>query len=199
MTMKTIKRIFFPKEFTNEIFYHIAKEFNNADGKFDEIHFILNSYGGPTDLGILAANAIKSARSKIVTFSDSICDSAAGFIFIHGHERVITKRTTMVIHPQEVFPRMIPWGQFLRLKEKERDIFYHYTMKECKVFYDEYLKAYCERTLLPKRDLKYLLSEKGFEFTVKDLIKYKIADKVVDSFSHFKENYNPQLEESFAD
>ena len=27
----------------------------------------------------------------------------------------------------------------------------------------------------------------------------KIADKVVDSFSHFKKDYNPQLEESFAD
>lgn len=65
----------------------------------DEIHLLVNSYGGPTGVGMSFYDAVKSwMRPKLVTIGSGYVDSSGVIVFLSGEKRYLTKNTTLLFH-----------------------------------------------------------------------------------------------------
>lgn len=75
-----------------------VKELIIKDPK-DEIHLIVNSYGGPTGVGMSFYDAVKSwLRPNLVTVGSGYVDSSGVIVFLAGERRYLTKNTTLLFH-----------------------------------------------------------------------------------------------------
>ena len=65
----------------------------------DEIHLMVNSYGGATGVGMSFYDAVKSwMRPKLVTIGSGDVDSSGIIVFLAGEKRYLTKNTTLLFH-----------------------------------------------------------------------------------------------------
>lgn len=65
----------------------------------DEVHLLVNSYGGPTGVGMSFYDATKTwLRPNLVTIGSGYVDSSGVIVFLAGHRRYITKNTTLLFH-----------------------------------------------------------------------------------------------------
>jgi len=65
----------------------------------DEIHLLINSYGGPTGIGMSFYDAVNSwLKPKLVTIGSGDVDSSGIILLLSGQKRYLTKNTTMLLH-----------------------------------------------------------------------------------------------------
>lgn len=65
----------------------------------DEIHMIVNSYGGATGIGMNFYDTVKSVlKPKLTTIGSGDVDSSGIIIFLAGEKRFLTKNTTLLFH-----------------------------------------------------------------------------------------------------
>ena len=65
----------------------------------DEIYLMVNSYGGPTGVGMSFYDAVKTwIRPNLVTIGSGYVDSSGVIVFLAGGKRYLTKNTTLLFH-----------------------------------------------------------------------------------------------------
>ncbi|MBX4195580.1 ATP-dependent Clp protease proteolytic subunit [Candidatus Parcubacteria bacterium] len=65
----------------------------------DEIHLMVNSYGGTTGIGMSFYDAMTSwLKPKLVTIGSGDVDSSGIIVFLSGSKRFLTKNTTLLLH-----------------------------------------------------------------------------------------------------
>ncbi len=65
----------------------------------DEIHLLINSYGGPTGVGMSFYDAAKSwLRPNLTTIGSGYVDSSGVIVFLAGGKRFLTRNTTLLFH-----------------------------------------------------------------------------------------------------
>ena len=65
----------------------------------EDIHLMVNSYGGPTGIGMSFYDAVKTwLRPNLITIGSGDVDSSGIIIFLAGKKRYITKNTTLLLH-----------------------------------------------------------------------------------------------------
>lgn len=65
----------------------------------EEIHLMVNSYGGPTGVGMSFYDAVKSwMRPNLVTIGSGYVDSSGVIVFLAGERRYLTRNTTLLFH-----------------------------------------------------------------------------------------------------
>src|SRR3989344_4582053 len=61
----------------------------------EEIHLMVNSYGGATGIGMSFYDAVKSwLRPNLITIGSGDVDSSGIIVFLAGQKRYLTKNTT---------------------------------------------------------------------------------------------------------
>jgi len=69
------------------------------EGPDEEVHLLVNSYGGTTGIGMSFYDAVKSwLRPRLVTIGSGDVDSSAIIVFLSGEKRYLTKNTTLLFH-----------------------------------------------------------------------------------------------------
>ncbi len=69
------------------------------DDPNDEIHLMVNSYGGPTGVGMSFYDSVKSwLKPNLTTIGSGYVDSSGIIVFLAGHRRYLTKNTTLLFH-----------------------------------------------------------------------------------------------------
>lgn len=64
-----------------------------------EIHLVVNSFGGPTGVGMSFYDAVTSwLKPNLVTIGSGDVDSSGIIIFLSGKKRFLTKNTTLLLH-----------------------------------------------------------------------------------------------------
>jgi ATP-dependent protease ClpP protease subunit len=177
--MKTIKRIHFPLELGNNTNRKLVEQFENASGKFDEIHLIIRSCGGCTTSAIEFVELIRKSKSKVIAFSDSFCDSSASLVFVSCCKRIITCDTTMTIHPQTI------------TLKNERLVWLLESVEEFKNIEKEFIKTYSERTSLPKERIEKLCRCEEYDFNAEEMMQFGMADKMIQpTFASYNDDEN---------
>ena len=65
----------------------------------EEIHLLVNSYGGPTGVGMSFYDSVKSwLRPNLITIGSGDVDSSGIIVFLAGNQRYLTKNTTLLFH-----------------------------------------------------------------------------------------------------
>jgi ATP-dependent protease ClpP protease subunit len=65
----------------------------------DEIHLLVNSYGGATGIGMSFYDAVKSwLKPNLVTIGSGDVDSSGILVLLAGERRYLTKNTTLLLH-----------------------------------------------------------------------------------------------------
>lgn len=65
----------------------------------DEIHLLINSYGGSTGIGMSFYDAATSwLRPNLTTIGSGDVDSSGIIVFLSGNRRYLTKNTTLLFH-----------------------------------------------------------------------------------------------------
>lgn len=65
----------------------------------NEIHLLVNSYGGPTGIAMSFYDAVKSwIKPNLITIGSGDVDSSGVIIFLSGKKRFLTKNTTILLH-----------------------------------------------------------------------------------------------------
>lgn len=70
-----------------------------ADDDGEEIQLLVNSYGGPTGIGMSFYDAVKSwLKPNLTTIGSGDVDSSGIIIFLAGERRYMTRNTTLLFH-----------------------------------------------------------------------------------------------------
>jgi ATP-dependent protease ClpP protease subunit len=70
-----------------------------ADDASAEIHLLVNSYGGPTGIGMTFHDAMKSVlKPNLTTIGSGDVDSSGVIILLSGRKRFLTKNTSLLLH-----------------------------------------------------------------------------------------------------
>lgn len=64
----------------------------------EEIHLMVNSYGGATGIAMSFYDAVRWLRVKLVTIGSGDVDSSGIIVLLAGEKRFITKNTTLLFH-----------------------------------------------------------------------------------------------------
>lgn len=65
----------------------------------DEIHLLVNSYGGATGIGMSFYDSMTSwLKPNLITIGTGDVDSSGVIVFLSGKKRYITKNTTLLFH-----------------------------------------------------------------------------------------------------
>jgi ATP-dependent Clp protease, protease subunit len=80
---------------------YILGELKNLmiENPHDEVHLLVNSYGGATGIGMSFYDAVTSwLKPNLITIGSGDVDSSGIVVFLSGQKRYITKNTTMLLH-----------------------------------------------------------------------------------------------------
>jgi ATP-dependent Clp protease, protease subunit len=69
-----------------------------ADDPAEEIHLLVNSYGGATGIGMSFFDSMRFLKPKLVTIGSGDVDSSGIIVFLAGQKRFLTKNTTLLLH-----------------------------------------------------------------------------------------------------
>jgi ATP-dependent Clp protease protease subunit len=85
----------------HENFHHVFSNIKNLmlNDKDDEIHLVVNSYGGATGIGMSFYDSMTSwLRPNLVTIGSGDVDSSGIIVFLSGKKRYLTRNTTLLFH-----------------------------------------------------------------------------------------------------
>lgn len=69
------------------------------EDKNEEIHLLVNSYGGTTGVGMSFYDAVKDwLKPNLITIGSGDVDSSGIIVFLSGKKRFLTKNTTLLFH-----------------------------------------------------------------------------------------------------
>lgn len=69
------------------------------ESKSEEIHLVVNSYGGATAIGMGFYDTVRSViKPNLVTIGCGEVDSSGVIVFLAGKKRFVTKNTTLLLH-----------------------------------------------------------------------------------------------------
>lgn len=70
-----------------------------AESPKEEIHLLVNSYGGQSGIGMSFYDAVRSwLKPNLTTIGSGDVDSSAVIIFLSGKKRYLTRNTTLLLH-----------------------------------------------------------------------------------------------------
>jgi len=104
----------------------------------------IRSDGGCLFSGLSAMDHIKSMKIPVTTIVDGWCCSAATFLLLGGHRRLMRKNSYVLIHQLS----STIWGKFEELKDE---------MKAANKFMDHIRRIYKEETKITDRKLSRLM------------------------------------------
>ncbi|CAN5116633.1 N/A [soil metagenome] len=65
---------------------------------YEEIHLIVNSFGGATGIGMSFYDAMRWMSPRLTTIGSGDVDSSGIIVFLSGTRRFLTKNTTLLLH-----------------------------------------------------------------------------------------------------
>lgn len=131
-----------------------------------EIKLYLKSDGGDMFAGFAACDQLSQMRIKVTTIADGCCASAATFMLLGGHTKLIKPHAHVLIHSLATDGF---WGKFEDMKEE---------MKNCEKFMEMIRGLYEEHCEIPEKKMKSLM-KKDIYLTPSECIKYKIVDDIL--------------------
>jgi ATP-dependent protease ClpP protease subunit len=130
------------------------------------VDLTIKSHGGSTEAGIEIAEFIRNSEIKVTAIAYGICDSAASFVFVSCHKRIVCPNATMIIHPQTIYINDARYDEFLQ------------DIKMIKELRAKSVKLYSERTRLPKKLIRDLTLCKERKFNSIEMLHFGIADEM---------------------
>ena len=130
------------------------------------IKLYLKSDGGDMFAGFSAHDQLSQMRVKVTTIADGCCASAATFILLGGHVKLMKPHAHILIHSLATDGF---WGKFEDMKEE---------MKNCEKFMDMIKRLYEEHCEIPEKKMKSLM-KKDIYLTPEECIKWKVVDGTI--------------------
>lgn len=144
------------------------EEMNIPKEELKPIYIWLHSYGGDLDSGLYLCDLIHSSRIPIVTIAMGVAMSCGSLLFMAGHKRYAFPHSQILIHSGSAGFS----GTAEQMEEFQKN--YKKTLNQMK----EYILKYTnidEKTFNKNRN-------KDWYLTSEELIKYNVADKLIDRF-----------------
>jgi len=126
-----------------------------------EIRVNICSEGGDLFCGFSAMNVLERSRVKVVTIAQGACCSAATFMLLGGHDRLIAANAHILIH--QLSTGM--WGKFEELKDEVRS---------CDKLMAMIRQTYTKKTSIPEKKLNKLLKRDVY-LPPSKVLKYRIC------------------------
>jgi len=133
------------------------------------IRFYINSGGGQVNTAMTIINAMNECRGDIVTILDGEAHSAAGYIFLAGHEFVVNPNASMLCHTYS-------GGSFGKGPDVRKQVDFNYSLVN-----DYMVTVYSG--FLTEAELKSMESGEDFWFKAEDIVERlnnKVSRKVED-------------------
>jgi ATP-dependent protease ClpP protease subunit len=129
------------------------------------IHLRINSFGGDLLAGLSTVDTIRGLKSKVWTYVEGSCASAATLMTVAGAKRFIGKNSLMLIHQLSSFA----CGTFEHLKdEQENNV---KLMEIIKSIYKQYTK-------FPMKELEAIL-KRDIWLDSASCLKYGLVDEIL--------------------
>lgn len=178
MNLRKKNILFLPAEIEEKAMKRFCKKFSKINNKRKRIFIIIDSYGGDAAIAFNLVSLIKKSKSKIITIANGECHSAAALVFLAGDVKIITKKSSMGMHP----PAFEPNFSLISFMELTK------AYKEACKYRNMAVKLYKQNTKLPKYQIEKYLRKEERMFYFSDMKKYKMADYFVDSLNEIKNN-----------
>ena len=132
------------------------------------IYIFIHSYGGDLDQAYYLCDLIQSSRIPIITIATGSVMSAGFLIFIAGKKRYAFKQSSLLVHQGSASFT----GSASEIEEAQKNYKRQLAM----------MKTYIlENTEIDEKTFKKN-QQKDWYLTSEELVKYKIVDKLIDSF-----------------
>lgn len=166
------------KKIANDINQNSKNNINAFYVKAKPIVIHINSGGGDAFAGIALTNIIHKSNVPIITLIEGICMSAATFISMMAHKRIITKNSFMLIHQ---------YSKYMKGTFKHEDLEFNQITGN-KLLNDLY-KIYINYSNLPKEKIKEMMKRDIF-LTPTMCCKYKMVDEILETSEKNEMNTN---------
>lgn len=143
----------------------LASGIMKAESFTPTIHLRVNSYGGDIFAGLSTVDTIRSLNSKVYTYVEGACASAATLITACGHKRYIGKHSFMLVHQLS----SISAGTFEQLQDNHENN--KRLMGLIKSIYKQYTK-------IPMKELDAILKH-DLWMDSSQCIQYGLVDEIV--------------------
>ena len=137
------------------------------DGYKPEIRLYINSGGGDMFAGFSGHDLLKQMKIKVVTIAMGCCASAATFLLLGGHRRLIASTGHVLIHSLASEGFM---GKYDEMKDE---------MKNCNKFMEMIKELYEEHCNIPPTKMKKLM-KKDVYLTPQKCLKWNIVDEIME-------------------
>ncbi len=138
----------------------------------DDIHLLVNSYGGATGIGMSFYDAVTSwLKPNLLTIGSGDVDSSGIIVFLSGHKRYLTRNTTMLFHLA---------GRTFSTDKRFTTLDMHAMLKEDKLKDYQYACVVADHTngrYTPEKILK--LMSKNTIITAEEAVQMGLAHKVL--------------------
>ena len=142
----------------------LLKKAVDLPGYQPQVTIHINSGGGDIFAGLSAMDHVASCRVKVVTVADGLCASAATFLLMGGHRRMIHSSAYVLIHQlSSGF-----WGKYEEMKDE---------LKSCEKFMSVIREVYERKANIPQKKLDNMM-KRDIYLTSKECLKYEIVDEL---------------------
>jgi len=170
--------IFFSTEVNDESVCYLFKIMRQLERKLmasmivcpdykPEIRLYINSVGGDMFAGFSGHDQMTQLRVKVTTIAVGCCASAATFLLLGGHRRLIAPRAHLLIHQLSTDGF---WGKFEDLKDE---------MKNCEKFMKMSKKLYGQYCNIPEKKMKNIM-KKDIYLTPRKCVKWGIVEGIME-------------------
>ena len=142
----------------------LLKKAIDLPGYQPQVTIHINSGGGDIFAGLSAMDHVAASRVKVVTVADGLCASAATFLLMGGHRRMIHPSAYVLIHQlSSGF-----WGKYEEMKDE---------LKSCEKFMTVIREVYERKANIPQKKLDNMM-KRDIYLTSKECLKYEIVDEL---------------------
>jgi len=139
----------------------LYKKSMELNGYQPEIVVHIKSEGGDIFAGLSGMDHIKACWCHVTTVADGLCASAATFLLMGGHYRMMRPSAYILIHQlSSEF-----WGKYEDMKDE---------LKSCEKFMKIITNIYKENTKIPSKKLDTMM-KRDIYLTFDDCMKYEIV------------------------
>lgn len=131
-----------------------------------EIKLYIKSDGGDMFAGFSAHDQLSQMRVKVTTIADGCTASAATFMLLGGHKKLIKPHAHVLIHSLATDGF---WGKFSDMKTE---------MDNCKKFMDMIKALYEEKCDIPEKKFRKMM-EKDIYITPDECVKWGVVDEIM--------------------
>lgn len=143
---------------------NLLKQAVNLPGYKPQITIHINSGGGDVFAGLSAMDHVASCRVKVITVADGLCASAATFLLMGGHRRMMFPSAYVLIHQlSSGF-----WGKYEEMKDE---------LKSCEKMMAVIRDVYERKACIPQKKLDKMM-KRDIYLTSRECLKYKIVDEL---------------------